>query len=55
MPMGLYVPYFPYDLDYSQFTIRGHYTRTEDFGRYFKAMMWYGLDLSYFEENKEET
>lgn len=33
---------FPYDLDYSQFTIRGHYTRSKDFERYFKAMMWYG-------------
>lgn len=33
---------FPYDLDYSQFTPRGHYTRSEDFERYFKAMMWYG-------------
>lgn len=48
---------FPYDLDYSQFTIRGHYTRTEDFGRYFKAMMWYGLGPFplYFEENKERN
>ncbi|MDR7856845.1 DUF3160 domain-containing protein [Tissierella sp.] len=33
---------FPYDLDYSQFTVRGHYTRSEDFGRYFRTMMWYG-------------
>lgn len=33
---------FPYDLDYSQFTVRGHYTRSDDFGRYFRAMMWYG-------------
>lgn len=33
---------FPYDLDYSQFTVRGHYTRSKDFERYFKAMMWYG-------------
>lgn len=33
---------FPYDLDYSQFTTRGHYTRSDDLGRYFKAMMWYG-------------
>jgi len=34
---------FPYELHYSQFIVRGHYTRTEDFKRYFKAMMWYGL------------
>lgn len=34
---------FPFKLDYSQFKPRGHYTRNEDFERYFKAMMWYGL------------
>jgi len=28
--------------DYSQYVPRGHYTRSEDFRRYFKAMMWYG-------------
>ncbi|MGN9165197.1 DUF3160 domain-containing protein [Tissierellaceae bacterium HCP3S3_D8] len=33
---------FPYKLDYSQYTIRGHYTRSDDFKRYFRAMMWYG-------------
>jgi hypothetical protein len=33
---------FPYQLDYTQFIVRGHYTRSEDFGRFFKAMMWYG-------------
>lgn len=44
---------FPYDLDYSQFTPRGHYTRSEDFERYFKAMMWYGQAPFplYFDEN----
>lgn len=31
-----------YDLDYSQFTVRGHYTRTEELKKYFKAFMWYG-------------
>lgn len=31
-----------FDLDYSQYTPRGHYTRSEDLTRYFKAMMWYG-------------
>lgn len=30
-------------LDYSQFVPRGHYTRAPELGRYFKAMMWYGL------------
>ncbi|WP_202710755.1 DUF3160 domain-containing protein [Sporosalibacterium faouarense] len=33
---------FPYELDYSQYKPRGHYTRNDDFKRYFKAMMWYG-------------
>ncbi len=32
----------PYELDYSQYTVRGHYTRSDDLARYFKAMMWYG-------------
>lgn len=35
-------PIFGYDLDYSQYKPRGHYTRSEDFQRYFRAMMWYG-------------
>ncbi|WP_411678401.1 DUF3160 domain-containing protein [Caproicibacter sp.] len=33
---------FPFELDYSQFEPRGHYTRNDDFKRYFTAMMWYG-------------
>ncbi|MCI1964827.1 MAG: DUF3160 domain-containing protein [Oscillospiraceae bacterium] len=33
---------FPFKLDYSQFTPRGHYTRSDDFKRYFVAMTWYG-------------
>jgi len=28
--------------DYSQYVPRGHYTRSEQLGRYFRAMMWYG-------------
>lgn len=28
--------------DYSQYVPRGHYTRNEQFGKYFKALMWYG-------------
>jgi hypothetical protein len=52
---------FPYDLDYSQYVPRGHYTRSKDFERYFKAMMWYGQAPFplYFEEdvkrNTEQT
>ncbi len=33
---------FPFALDYSQYKPRGHYTRSDDFKRYFKTMMWYG-------------
>ena len=35
-------PLFMYDEDYSQYVPRGHYTRSEELQRYFKAMMWYG-------------
>jgi hypothetical protein len=35
-------PIFGYYEDYSQYVPRGHYTRNEDFERYFRAMMWYG-------------
>lgn len=35
-------PIFGCDLDYSQYKPRGHYTRSEAFERYFRAMMWYG-------------
>ncbi|MBN2082369.1 DUF3160 domain-containing protein [bacterium] len=31
-----------YAEDYSQYTPRGHYTRTPTRSRYFQAMMWYG-------------
>ncbi|HUU55222.1 MAG TPA: DUF3160 domain-containing protein [Armatimonadota bacterium] len=33
---------FGYKFDYSQFIPRGHYTRSEELKRYFRAMMWYG-------------
>ncbi len=32
----------PRDIDFSQFTPRGHYTQTEQLTRYFQAMMWLG-------------
>ncbi|RXE60677.1 DUF3160 domain-containing protein [Acetivibrio mesophilus] len=35
-------PIFGFELDYSQYIPRGHYTRNEEFEKYFKAMMWYG-------------
>lgn len=33
---------FPFQMDYSQYVPRGHYTRSENLERYFQAMMWYG-------------
>ncbi len=35
-------PLFTYNEDYSQYVPRGHYTRSEELKKYFKAMMWYG-------------
>lgn len=35
-------PVFGYQEDYSQYVPRGHYTRSEELQRYFRAMMWYG-------------
>lgn len=43
---------FPYKIDYSQFVPRGHYARSSNLKRYFKAMMWYGLlPFAFFDEN----
>ncbi|MFQ6114215.1 MAG: DUF3160 domain-containing protein [bacterium] len=35
-------PLFGYKEDYSQYAPRGHYARSPELARYFKAMMWYG-------------
>ena len=35
-------PIFGYDEDYSQYSPRGHYTRSERLKNYFQAMVWYG-------------
>ncbi|MBC8400277.1 MAG: DUF3160 domain-containing protein [Candidatus Marinimicrobia bacterium] len=43
-------PIFNYAEDYSQYVPRGHYTRNEDFMRYFRAMMWYGR-ITFFLDN----
>jgi hypothetical protein len=37
-----YSPLFVYREDYSQYVPRGHYTRSEELKRYFRALMWYG-------------
>lgn len=36
-------PLFGYEIDYSLFTPRGHYTRSEELKKYFKGMSWYGV------------
>ena len=43
-------PIFNYGEDYSQYVPRGHYTRNDDFKRYFRAMMWYGR-ITFFLDN----
>ncbi len=35
-------PSLNFDFDYSQFKVRGHYTKSEELGRFFRTMMWYG-------------
>jgi Protein of unknown function (DUF3160) len=40
--------------DYSQYIPRGHYTRSEELKKYFKAMMWYGR-LTYRLKDDFET
>lgn len=34
--------FYDKDVDYSQYTVRGHYTLHEDLGKFFRTMMWYG-------------
>ncbi len=54
-------PIFGYNEDYSQYVPRGHYTRNDEFKRYFKSMMWYGRMIFHLkpregeEKGKEET
>jgi hypothetical protein len=39
--------------DFSQFTVRGHYTRWKTFSGYFKAMMWLGRTEMYLTSPKQ--
>jgi hypothetical protein len=44
-------------VDFSQFTVRGHYDNSDRLRRYFKTMMWCGridLRLATFDPNKED-
>lgn len=48
-------PIFGKDLDYSQFTVRGHYAGNERLEKYFKTMMWYGISgFPIFDEDAEK-
>jgi hypothetical protein len=40
--------------DYTQYIPRGHYTRSQEFARYFTAMMWYGR-LTFRLKDEDET
>ena len=40
------------DLDFSQMTVRGHYTQSDRLGRYFRTMMWLGRTEIYLSETK---
>lgn len=42
-----------YREDYSQYIVRGHYTKSEALAAYFKAMMWYGRMNFRFGEDDE--
>lgn len=46
-------PLFVYREDYSQYVPRGHYTRSEELERYFKALMWCGR-LSFLLKGHED-
>ena len=44
------------DVDFSQFKVRGHYEKSDDLKRYFKAMMWCGrIDLRVAGNPKESS
>ena len=42
-------------IDYSQFTVRGHYTTSPQLTKYFQAMMWYGFMGFDLEKQAEEA
>ncbi len=46
-------PLLEKDFDYSQFTVRGHYTKTDELGRFFRTMMWFGTFPCTFYSNQE--
>jgi hypothetical protein len=55
--VSLFGPDSPRWVDFSQFTVRGHYNNSDRLRRYFKTMMWCGridLRLATFPPNKED-
>lgn len=46
---------FPWQHDYTQYIVRGHYTRSEELQKFFMVMMWYGQNPFPFEYEGERT
>lgn len=47
-------PLFGFPIDYSLFQVRGHYTRSDELGKYFRAMNWYGVvPIPFYDENEK--
>lgn len=44
----------PKKIDFSQFKVRGHYTKTEELSRYFQAMIWLGRMQFYLTKPKSD-
>lgn len=45
-------PLLGFNIDYSQFTVRGHYTFNDNLGRYFRTMIWFGtVPLPFSDDN----
>lgn len=48
-------PLFGYNIEYSLFKVRGHYTRSDELGKYFQAMSWYGVvPMPFYTEGGEK-
>jgi len=41
--------------DFSQFTVRGHYTETQELSNYFRSMMWLGRTEIYITSPEQDT
>jgi len=48
-------PFLKVDFDYSQFKIRGHYTKSDELGRFFRTMMWFGIAPYSLVDDKKEV